>query len=183
MKKVLLAALAALTITILNAQSFEVDTKNSILNWTGYAEVGGYSQKGTINVSKGNMVLSDGELSELDVTVDVTSITSEEKDLESHLKEKDFFYIKKYPESSLVFKEKNNNEFLFDLTIRGITQTIAVPVNLEKTDQGYTATGKVTIDRTKFDIKYNSTSYFQDLGNYAIKNEFDLEFELVFRES
>ena len=183
MTKVLLAAAAALTITFLNAQSYEVDTKNSILNWTGYAEVGGYSQSGTINLSRGNMVLGEGELLELDVTVDVKSITSEEKDLESHLKEKDFFYVKKYPEASLVYKEKNNDEFLFDLTIRGMTHTIPVPVNLEKTDQGYRATGEVTIDRTKFEIKYNSTSYFQDLGNYAIKNEFDLEFELQFRGS
>ncbi len=38
------------------------------------------------------------------------------------------------------------------------------------------------LDRTKFDIKYNSSSYFQDLGNYAIKNDFDLEYELFFKK-
>ena len=69
-----------------------------------------------------------------------------------------------------------------DLTIRGITKTVSFDVE-NKEDQGvFTAVGMISIDRTKFDIKYNSSSFFQDLGNYAIKNEFDLRFELVFEE-
>ncbi len=180
MKKIVLAAIAALALNFTQAQSFEIDVKNSLLNWTGYAEVGGYSQTGTLNVSGGTMELTDGSLTKAEVVVNMKTITSEEKDLENHLKQEDFFYVKKFPEAMLNFKGMDNASFLFELTIRGITQTLEFPIDLEKTESGYTVTGKVTIDRTKFDIKYNSSSYFQDLGSYAIKNEFDLEYRLVF---
>jgi len=53
-------------------------------------------------------------------------------------------------------------------------------VEIMKGEEGLRAKGKMTIDRTLYNIKYNSSSYFQDLGNYAIKNEFELKFELIF---
>ena len=181
LKHILSAAIAVVFTTTSFAQNYEIDVEQSILNWTGYAEVGGYSQSGTLNFSSGTMVLNEGELSGLNTRVDMRSLKHEEKDLETHLKQKDFFYVKKYPEATLIFVGKENEDFLFDLTIRGITQTIVLPVNIEMTNSGCTASGKVTIDRTRFDIKYNSSSYFQDLGSYAIKNEFDLEYILVFK--
>ena len=66
------------------------------------------------------------------------------------------------------------------ITIRGITKDITCPVKLEKSESKIVASGKLVVDRTKFDIKYNSSSYFQDLGSYAIKNDFLLTFELTF---
>jgi hypothetical protein len=41
------------------------------------------------------------------------------------------------------------------------------------------ATGKITIDRSKYDVRYGSTSFFEGLGDKAIYNDFDLEFSLV----
>jgi len=34
---------------------------------------------------------------------------------------------------------------------------------------------KVTIDRTQFDIKYGSDSFFDNLGDKAISNNFELD--------
>lgn len=180
---IICSVIAALTLTISNAQQFELDTENSILDWTGYAEVGDYSQSGTLKPSSGKMTLVNNELTELEVIVNMKSLKHADAELENHLKQKDFFHVKKFPEATMTFKDEENEDFFFELTIRGITQTLVLPVILEKTASGYTAVGNVTIDRTKFDIKYNSSSYFQDLGSYAIKNELDLEYRLVFRES
>ena len=66
--------------------------------------------------------------------------------------------------------------------IRGKKQIISVPVKFQKQAENLIVAGTIVLDRTKFDIKYNSSSYFQDLGNYAIKNDFDLDYEFLFRQ-
>ena len=34
------------------------------------------------------------------------------------------------------------------------------------------ATAKITVDRTKYDIKFRSTNFFENLGDKAISNDF-----------
>ena len=43
-----------------------------------------------------------------------------------------------------------------------------------------TATAVLKIDRTKYDIKYGSASFFDGLKDKAIKDEFDLDVTLKF---
>lgn len=45
---------------------------------------------------------------------------------------------------------------------------------------GNTASANLKIDRTKFDIKYGSASFFDDLKDRAIYDEFDLTVKLSF---
>ncbi len=42
------------------------------------------------------------------------------------------------------------------------------------------AMAKLTIDRTKYDIRYRSDSFFDNLGDIAINNDFDLNIKLKF---
>lgn len=164
------------------AQTYELNTTASILNWTGYAEVGNFSQSGTLKVKKGTITLENDEIKNLKVLVDMTSIAHESQDLESHLKNKDFFYVEKYPVAELNYIERKGNKLICKLTIRGKSENIEIPINLIKEGKNLILKGKITIDRTKFDIKYNSSSYFQDLGSYAIKNDFELAYELFFNK-
>ena len=46
-------------------------------------------------------------------------------------------------------------------------------VSIVQNESGLIVKGTAKVDRTKFDIKYNSSSFFQDLGNYAIKNDLE----------
>ena len=41
------------------------------------------------------------------------------------------------------------------------------------------ATAKVTFDRSKFDVRYGSDSFFDNLGNKAISNEIELDVALI----
>ncbi len=167
---------------IAQAQSLALDTSSSILKWTGYAEVGNYSQSGTVKPKSGTMTLVNDEIKNFKVMVDMTTITHENNDLESHLKKNDFFYVEKYPVAEISYVEKIGDKYIGQLTIRGKSQKIEILVNSTKIDNGLLFKGIIAVDRTQFDIKYNSSSYFQDLDSYAIKNNFDLEFELIFKE-
>jgi len=42
------------------------------------------------------------------------------------------------------------------------------------------ATAEITIDRTKFDVKYGSGSFFDDLGDNMIYDDFVLNVNLAF---
>ncbi|MDD5151626.1 MAG: YceI family protein, partial [Flavobacterium sp.] len=54
------------------------------------------------------------------------------------------------------------------------------PVTFDITVNGNTATTTLTIDRTKYDIKYGSKSFFESIGDKAIYDNFDLTVSLVF---
>jgi polyisoprenoid-binding protein YceI len=63
-----------------------------------------------------------------------------------------------------------------DLTIKGITK----PVTFDITVNGNTATTTFNVDRTKYDIKYASKSFFESIGDKAIYDEFELKVTLKF---
>ena len=63
-----------------------------------------------------------------------------------------------------------------DLTIKGITN----PVTFDITTTANTATTKFKVDRTKYDIKYNSASIFRAIGDKAIDDDFELTVALKF---
>ena len=62
-----------------------------------------------------------------------------------------------------------------ELTIKGITKTVQFDLN----KKGETFTGMVEIDRSKFNVKYGSNSFFDSLGDKTIKDIFTLTFSLV----
>ena len=169
-------------IGIVNAQSYTLDVAASQLQWTGYAEAGGYSQSGTLRFKSGSLSMTNEKITDFKITVAMTTLTHENKELEGHLKQSDFFFVSKYPIAQMIFIQKNKNTFIVEISIRGKSEKIEIPLDFQKIKEGYVLKGTIRLDRTKFDIKYNSSSYFQDLGNYAIKNDFDLEYELIFKK-
>ena len=66
-----------------------------------------------------------------------------------------------------------------DLTIKGVTQRISFPAKAGVKGDIASATGKVTIDRTKFGLKYGSKSFFESIGDKAIYDNFDLTFNVI----
>lgn len=162
------------------AQRGSLNRSLSMATWTGYAEVGSYRQSGSIEFSSAYMAIIDQSIRSAKIEFDMTSITHQDKQLEAHLKAEDFFYADKFPKATFDLLEIKDNQATGTLTMRGKSNLISFPVDCTFNDNQVVIQGKVSIDRTKFDIKYNSSSYFQDLGNYAIKNLFDVEFTLVY---
>ncbi len=56
---------------------------------------------------------------------------------------------------------------------------MSFPATVEHAGDTYTARGQLTVDRTKYGIRYGSDSFFDNLGNKAIADDFELEVVLV----
>jgi polyisoprenoid-binding protein YceI len=115
-------------------------------------------------------------------TITVTDLEGEYKNkLEGHLKSDDFFGVEKFPTASLIFTKvksngKNSYKVTGDITIKGKTESVTFNVSI----YGNKASVSLKIDRTKFDVRYGSTSFFDSLKDNAIYDEFDLVVDLEF---
>lgn len=162
----------------------KVKITDSKVVWTGKKVVGQHS--GTVALKEGILVFDGKQLKGGEFAMDMTSIVTTDDlgdykaKLEGHLKSDDFFGIEKHPTSTLVFTTISGEDgeyiVIADLTIKGITNPVKFDLNID----GNKATTSFKIDRTKYDIKYGSGSFFDNLGDKAIDNEFELNVELQF---
>ena len=160
-----------------------VDTESSFINWTGKKVVGSHS--GTIKLSGGSLEFTAGKLTGGSFTIDMTSMENTDmkgggaKKLMGHLHSDDFFSTANHATSTLEITKVNATDFGYDitgdLTIKGITK----PITFSATAGQYLANADITVDRTAYDIKYGSGSFFSDLGDKAIDNDFTLKVNLV----
>ena len=98
------------------------------------------------------------------------------------MKSDDFFSVANHPTGQLVFKEvtkrKNQNVYVVvgALTIKNITHPITFDLELNANE----ATTKVVVDRAKYDVRFRSASFFENLGDKLIFDDFELDVKLVF---
>ncbi|MDG5492688.1 YceI family protein [Psychroserpens sp. SPM9] len=165
--------------------SKDVKVKDSTITWKGHKVTG--SHEGTISLSDGTLKFEDQKLVGGHFTMDMTSINvtdlkagkGKEK-LEGHLKSDDFFGSANYPEATFEITKVDGKKETYtvtgDLTIKGKTH----PTTFTMTVKNNTATANFKVDRTKYDIKYGSASFFDGLKDKAIYDEFDLNVILKF---
>jgi polyisoprenoid-binding protein YceI len=185
LKSIALALVVVLSTVSVTAQTKKVDASKSSINWLAKKVTGQHN--GTVNLNDGALVFKGTKLVGGTFTVNMTSLTATDLTgdylgkLNGHLKSDDFFSTEKFPTATLVFKtiaekSKNNYTVTADLTIKGITNPITF--DIATTDNSATTTLKV--DRTKYDIKYGSKSFFESIGDKAIYDDFDLTVSLKF---
>jgi len=66
-----------------------------------------------------------------------------------------------------------------NLTIKGITHPLSFPADVQVSPDQITASGKIIVDRTKYDMKFRSGNFFTNLGDTLIYNEFELDVQLT----
>ena len=185
MRKMIFVFVALIAISTLSAQTKKINVKKSIIEWTGKKVTG--EHVGTINFKDGTLIFNKKKLTGGSFTADMTTLTNTDntgKDkakLEGHLKSADFFNTEEFKTAKLVFKTiapKKDGVYTVtaDLTIKGKTN----PVKFDLAVKGKTATTEFSVDRTKFGIQYGSGSFFDDLGDRTIYDEFDLKVTLSF---
>ncbi len=170
-------------------KTLKVDPKASTINW-GAKKVTG-THAGTVPLESGTLVVDNDKLKGGSFVADikslvVTDVTDKEMNgkLTNHLKSDDFFSVEKHPQAKLVIssvtpKGGNAYDVTGKLTIKGITQDVKFPATVTADAKKVTANAKVAIDRTKYDIKFRSTNFFENLGDKAIDNDFTLDVSLV----
>lgn len=184
---------ALLILTVIFTASFatikndkkEIKTETSTISWKGYKVTG--SHEGTIDLKSGVLIFENGKLSGGEFLMDMTTINTTDLEgdyknkLDGHLKSDDFFGVENFPTASLVLTKvapsgTNAYNVTGELTIKGITH----PVNFSMLVYNQKATASLKIDRTLYNVRYGSASFFDDLKNKAIDNEFDLTANLEF---
>jgi polyisoprenoid-binding protein YceI len=183
------AAIAiALVASKVSAQTFKADASKSSVEWLAKKITGQHN--GDVQLTSGSLVLEKGAVKSGAFEVDLTTIkvldmTGEYADkLLGHLKSDDFFSVDKFPKATLVITEgkkaaNGTYDLKGNLTIKGITKPISFPATITTVGNVTTATSAITVDRTVYDIKYGSASFFDSLGDKAIDNNFLLTVKLV----
>lgn len=190
-QKWLMTLTAALSLTCsgsLFAQTYTVDTSKSEIEWKG-TKVGG-AHEGTIQFKSGKLTLKDGKLSSGELVVDMesidnTDISDPEKSakLEEHLNSDDFFAVSEHPTAKIVFtsvspKDDDNYEIKGDFTVRGITKPVTFTAELEQEGDSLEGEADFSFDRSEHNVKYNSGTFFENLGDKLIHNEIQLDIEI-----
>ncbi len=190
-KTVVLAVSIALATSVFATKpsDYKINVAKSTLGWLGKKVTGQHS--GNIKLASGNVTVDGANVTGGMFTIDMNTITCTDLKAEEgadklvgHLKAADFFDTEKNKTATFeIVKTTLRKDGQFDvtgkLTIKGITNEITFPASIKNTGKAMAMVGKITVDRTKFDIKYGSKSFFEGIGDKAIDNEFFIDFTLV----
>ena len=165
-------------------QKFKIVSTQSNIDWVGRKVTGAHN--GTLAVKEGEIILNDGNLTDGKFIVDVASIKilditdpATNAQFAGHLASDDFFSIEKYPEATFEITSVSGNHVAGNLTIKGITHPVGFDITIYVNGGQLTATGKLVIDRTKYEMKFRSGNFSKDLGDTLIYNDFELDINIT----
>lgn len=169
----------------INAQNLTADVNKSTFKWHGEKVTGEHS--GNISLKSGSLEVKDNQIIKGKFIFDMSSITCTDltdatynAKLVNHLKSDDFFGVAKHPEAVIEIVKSGkfiNNEATADanLTIKGITH----PVTFKVKRNGMDYQAEIVVDRSKYDVRYGSGSFFDNLGNNMIYDEFTMTVKIA----
>ena len=164
--------------------TYNIKQDQSSLVWTG-REVSTSSHYGTINFTSGQFEIADGLISQGEFFVDMTSITVQDltggsKDrLEGHLRSDDFFSVESFPTAHLYISSSeviSNGKWMVNgfLTIKDISHPVLF--EMANTEDGWNAS--LVFDRSKYNVKFRSGTFFENLGDKLIYDDIELKINL-----
>lgn len=167
--------------------SFALITESSTLEWEA-SRLGSNPHIGTVAISEGTLLEKDGQYVGGQFVIDMLNITDESNNerLISHISNEDFFNVVAFPTATFVITsiteaaEANSYTITGDLTILGITNMISFAAEMNESEDTLNATAAFSIDRTRWGITYDSGSFFQQLGDRAIKDDIQYRLDLTF---
>lgn len=172
---------------------FNADTETSVLNWKGFKPTGDHY--GTVKLKEGFFTVKDKQIVSGEFEIDMTSIVDLDMDADSeynaklvnHLKSEDFFSVEKYPVAAFKISktEAKGDKTLItgDLSIKGKSHSVSFLASVKNEGENlYVKSETFKIDRSKWDIKYQSKSFFTDLGDKFIYDDIELSFEVAAKQ-
>jgi len=166
----------------------------SVIEWTGFKPTGKHN--GTINVESGTFTVNNGKIESGTFLINMKSIVvldmpaddEYNAKLVGHLKSADFFNVEQFVSAAFEvtgFEEKEGKTWLSgNLTIKDKKNNVTFPVTVSDSEDAYSITSDVfTIDRSKWDIKYKSKSFFENLGDKFINDDIELKLSLKAKKS
>ncbi len=195
MKRTLLFFASIFTYAVIatnpHIENSRVNSESSTIKWVG-SKISS-SHEGYIKISKGFLSINHGSLVGGQFVIDMNSITctdikseGKNKYFVEHLKDDDFFNVKEFPQSKIkivkvtpVDGKENLYDIVASLTIKGITNPISFQSKISINGSSFLAEAKIIIDRTKWDIRYGSGTFFDNLGDKMILDEITFDVFLL----
>jgi len=156
---------------------YEIDSEKSSIEWLGKKPTGSHNgdiklKKGSIKIDDNGMISGGNFIFDME-TINCTDLEGKPKtNIEGHLKSGDFFNVEEFPEAYFEIKEADDKKMSGVLTMKNNSNPIVF---------NYTRTGPLEfkaefkVDRTLYDIKYGSKSFFSDLGDKFIDDEIEIK--------
>lgn len=142
-----------------------------IVTWSGTKTLKKDGHQGSIDVQSGEILVNQGQIIRGNVTLDMNSLTVTDikdpggrRDLESHLKDDDFFEVKKYPTAEFVIEEVLPNTMpgynwvlSGQLTMKDKTLPVNIPVKVSIVGDVLQAeSASFPINRTQWGVSFHS---------------------------
>jgi len=173
-------------------QKYAIDKKESVITYKGSMLLASRgSHTGYVYLSKGELMMDEGQLVSGTIEADMNTIADiahgSDNELVRHLKSPDFFDVAKFPYAAYTITavepaaDKMIN-ITGNLTIKGITHAVTFPARLEVKGGIIYADGKLTIDRTKWNVRYNSGKFFYSLAGEIISDDIELDIKIIARK-
>ena len=189
-KKTTVAMLFLFSSLLTMAQvQYNADTEISVLNWKGFKPTGDHY--GIVKIKKGFFTIKDSQVTGGEFEIDMNSIIDLDMEADSeyntklvnHLKSEDFFSVEKFPIATFKMSktEKKGDKTLVtgDLNIKGITHAVSFLALIKIENENlHVKSEPFKIDRSKWNVKYKSKSFFGDLGDKFIYDDIELSFEV-----
>lgn len=168
MKKIIIILICSICLsTISNAQEkLNIDISKSTIKWIAELTFKFGGHDGFIKFTKGHFIKTGDIITGGEFIIDMNTITNTDikrvkanKSLVDHLKNPDFFDVKKFPIAkleitSVKYYESNNARFYANLTIKGITKPIQFYSKLNYSNK--TMVTRFKIDRQEWNITYQN---------------------------
>jgi Uncharacterized conserved protein len=171
-----------------NEEYFTIDPKQSVIMWKGGTLNGLNTHTGYISISKGKLIIENGQLIGGTAEVDMNTIEDEahksDDGLIKHLKDPDFFDVEKFHFSTIVLSKAipingENKRVTGNLTIKNITHPVSFPAKIEVKDSIVKMNGKLVIDRTAWDIRYKSRKFYDLLADQTISDSIEFDINII----
>ena len=173
----------------LSSGDYVMDNDNSSIKWTG-RELSTKSHYGSLQMKNGSLTVNtDGTINGM-IKIDMTTIDCEDlqgrskASLERHLRSDDFFSVESHPIATLTFKSEggigagNKLAFNGDLEIKGISHPISFESELKSVDTKVSALVDMTFDRSKYNVRFRSGTFFQNLGDKLIYDDIEISVDI-----
>ena len=185
---VALSMLFLVSVSLKAQEKYMINSDESKLTWLGKKVTGEHT--GHIMLKSGMFMFNHDGFTKGEFVIDMNSITCtdiEDKEyngkLVGHLKSDDFFGVANFPTAKFVIKGSkmagdHKYKVMGDLTIKGITHPLEFEVMVKHKGEALMVSGKAIVDRSKYNVKYGSKSFFDNLGDKVIYDDFELAFDI-----
>ncbi len=152
-KPVAIAIALLLNIISFNTRAQQIDAYKSYAKFN-VSKLGFSNVSGTFKGMEGRLAFDPADLghSTFDVCIKAATVNTGEEDRDNHLKEKDFFHVKKYPKicfkSTSMLQTKSGYLVTGQLTIKGKSKAVNIPF----TYTSRTFKGNLKVNRKDFDL-------------------------------